>query len=147
MNLAAQLGTASLMVALTASIHLVGIAAFLLLFRRHRNAATERRILVEFLSLLTAVMGLFALHTAEIWLYAALYTGVGALPDFEDALYFSTSTYTTVGYGDLVLPRSWRIVGAIESANGIILLGWSTAFFVGMVGRVKWLEHELERPR
>jgi hypothetical protein len=147
MSLSAQLAIASVMVAVTAAVHLVGIASLLLLFRQHRRVVKTRRIVVEFAALLVAVMGLFGLHTVEIWLYAALYSHVGALPDFEDALYFSTSTYTTVGYGDLILPRSWRLVGAIEGANGIILLGWSTAFFVGMVGRVKWLEHALETPR
>ena len=64
----------------------------------------------------------------------------GEFRDFEDALYFSTSTYATIGYGDLVLSRSWRIVGAIEGVNGIILLGWSTAFFVSIVRRLAELE-------
>jgi hypothetical protein len=94
--------------------------------------------------IVAAATGLFALHGAEIWAYAALYYALGALPDFETALYFSTSTYTTIGYGDVLLPRSWRLVGAIEGANGIILLGWSTAFFVGMVRRIRLVETELK---
>ncbi len=64
------------------------------------------------------------------------------LGSFEGALYFSTSTYTTIGYGDVVLPRGWRVFGAIEGANGIILLGWSTAFFVSVVGRIRLMEIE-----
>ena len=67
-----------------------------------------------------------------------------ALPDLESALYFSTSSYATIGYGDLVLPRGWRVLGAIEGANGVILLGWSTAFFVAIVGRIRLLERALE---
>lgn len=62
-------------------------------------------------------------------------------------LYFSTSTYATIGYGDVLLGESWRIVGAIEGANGVILLGWSTAFFVAMVARITIVEREFtERP-
>lgn len=49
-----------------------------------------------------------------------------------------------MGYGDVVLKPGWRVLGAIESANGIILLGWSTAFFVAIVSRIRWLESEIE---
>ena len=91
-----------------------------------------------------AAFGLFALHTIEIWTYAILYAAVGALPTFDDALYFSTTTYSTLGYGDVVLPRAWRLVGAIEGANGIILLGWSTAFFVSVINRIRLFEEDAE---
>jgi hypothetical protein len=91
-----------------------------------------------------AATGLFVLLGIEIWLYAGFYLFVGALPSLEAALYFSTASYTTVGYGDVVLAPGWRVLGAIESANGIILLGWSTAFFVAIVGRIRWLESEIE---
>ncbi len=90
-----------------------------------------------------AAFGLFALHTAEIWAYGFLYVHLRALPNFDDALYFSTTSYTTLGYGDIVLPSAWRLVGAIEGANGIILLGWSTAFFVSVVNRIRLFEQEI----
>ncbi|MEI4505918.1 potassium channel family protein [Sphingopyxis sp. CCNWLW2] len=60
------------------------------------------------------------------------------------ALYFSTSTYVTIGYGDLVLPPGLRVLGAIEGASGIILIGWSTAFFFSIVDRMKLLERSLD---
>jgi len=66
------------------------------------------------------------------------------LADFEQALYFSTSTYVTIGYGDVVLPVRWRILGAIEGANGIMLLGWSTAFFVSIIDCIRLIEREIE---
>nr|WP_237219729.1 ion channel [Sphingomonas arenae] len=59
-------------------------------------------------------------------------------------MYLSTATYTTIGYGDLTLPKNWRILGATEGANGIILLGWSTAFFVSVVSRFRLLERRFE---
>jgi voltage-gated potassium channel len=86
--------------------------------------------------------GLFILHSVEIWSYATLYSTVRATRSFEDALYFSTATYATIGYGDLTLSKSWRVLGAIEGANGVILLGWSTAFFVSIVARIRALEHD-----
>ncbi|QIK96920.1 two pore domain potassium channel family protein [Sphingomonas sp. HDW15A] len=83
---------------------------------------------------LITVLALFALHALEIWLYAAFYALMDIMPDFYDALYFSTMTYSTLGFDDSGLDYQWRLVAAIESINGLILVGWSTAYFVGAVG-------------
>jgi hypothetical protein len=145
MQLALELGAATIMVAMTVIVHLGGIAALLMLLRRHRAIRASRQKLVhEGVAIVGAAAGLFVLHAIEIWLYAGFYLFVGALAEFEPALYFSTVSYTTVGYGDIVLDEAWRVVGAIESANGIILLGWSTAFFVAVVGRIRGLEAEVQ---
>jgi len=58
------------------------------------------------------------------------------MPDLDAALYFSAVTYTTVGYGDLVLPSEWRLVGGIEALTGILMCGWSTAYFLAIVNQV-----------
>jgi len=75
------------------------------------------------------------LHLLEIAGWAAFYWYKDAMPDFSSALYFSAVTYTTTGYGDLVLPPEWRLVGAVEALTGILMCGWSTGFFVAAVGR------------
>lgn len=146
MHLPIELAAATALVAMTCAIHLFGIAALMLLLRRHRRRgqAAEAMLAREGLAIAGAAAGLFVLHGAEIWLYAGFYLIVDALPTLEAALYFSTASYTTVGYGDVVLGPGWRVLGAIESANGIILLGWSTAFFVAIVSRIRWLESEIE---
>jgi voltage-gated potassium channel len=145
MQLLLELAAATAMVAATVTAHLAGLAALLALLRRHREGRPDRRgLIAEGLAIVAAAAGLFVLHGIEIWAYAALYLGVGAVGNLETALYFSTASYTTVGYGDVVLDPRWRVVGAIESANGIILLGWSTAFFVSIVGRIRWLEAEAQ---
>jgi hypothetical protein len=87
------------------------------------------------------VFGLFGLHTIEIWLYAALYSGLGEFKNFESALYFSTTTFVTIGFGDVVLSPRWRLISAIEGANGLILIGWSTAFLITVTTRLRLLEH------
>jgi len=95
---------------------------------------------------LLVVLGLVAVHTVEVWLYAVGYLAVGALHDLESALYFSTTSFTTLGYGDIVLDRHWRLFGAIEGANGLLLFGWSTAFMLSIIHRLRTLEHDwLER--
>lgn len=144
MTLPLQLALATAMVGLTVGIHLTGIAVLLAILRRHRaRAVLVSDVVHDGLGIVAAAGGLFVLHAVEIWAYAALYTLADALPDFETALYFSTSTYATIGYGDVVLARAWRIVGAIEGANGVILLGWSTAFFVAVVSRIRFVESEI----
>ena len=82
------------------------------------------------------VLALFVLHGLEIWSYAFLYRALGAVSDLETAVYFSTIAYAGIGFDDSYMSPSWRLVSAIEGVNGILLLGWSTAFFVTVVTRL-----------
>jgi voltage-gated potassium channel Kch len=75
------------------------------------------------------------LHLIEIGVWAGVYFWQHCLPDFETSLYFSATTYTTLGYGDVVLPRPWRLAGVLESLTGVLLLGWSAAFFFAVVSQ------------
>lgn len=140
-----ELIVATGMVAGTVALHLIGLGLLLAMLRRHRRMRSRALALVaNAIAILASAFGLFVLHTVEIWSWALLYLWLGVLNDLENALYFSTSSYVTIGYGDIVLPVGFRILGAIEGANGIILLGWSTAFFFAVVDRMKLLESELE---
>jgi Ion channel len=76
------------------------------------------------------------LHMIEITAWAIAYAWRNAMPDIQSALYFSAVTYTTTGYGDLVLPPPWRLAGAIEALTGILMCGWSTGFFFAVVSRM-----------
>ncbi len=76
------------------------------------------------------------LHIAEIFAWSGLYVINGALPDLQTAVYFSAVTYTTTGYGDVVLPAGWRLDGGIEALTGILMCGWSTAFLFTVVSRL-----------
>ncbi len=143
-----QLGIASVMGALTVTVHFAGLSILLALVRKHLRGTSRARAFVgNAVGILAAAFGLFALHGIEIWSYALLYSSMGVFASFEQALYFSTSSYATIGYGDLVLPVGRRLLGAIEGVNGVILLGWSTAFFFTVVHRMGLLEHEVERDR
>ena len=82
------------------------------------------------------VCGLLLLHLAEISIWSACYWVGGMLPDFETAMYFSFTSYTTLGFGDVLLPKDWRLLGASEAAIGVLMLGWSTALIVAGLGRV-----------
>ncbi len=146
MSLLSYLLMSAGMVVLTTAIHLVGLAGLIALMRwregRSRNVTSPWW---QMGLILGVVQCLFVLHAIQIWIYAVLYRFGGAIGTFEEALYFSTSTLTTVGYGDIVLGPGWRVLAAIESANGFLLLGWSTAFLLQVVSRLRsvefrWLE-------
>ncbi len=77
---------------------------------------------------------LLLLHLAEAAVWALFLVLIGALPNVETAAYFSLTSYTTVGYGDVVLPERWRLLGPIEAAVGVLMLGWSTGVLVAVIG-------------
>ena len=81
------------------------------------------------------------MHLLEIVAWGFLYVWTGAIPDVQSALYFSAVTYTTTGYGDIVLPQEWRLVGGIEALTGILMCGWSTGFFFAVVHRLAQSRH------
>lgn len=129
-----ELLVATVMVLLTVFIHAIGLL-FLGRLTRY-EMLEERKLAIAPLSLaavaltMSVVLGLFFLHALEIWLYAALYLKLGAIQTLREAVYFSTQTYAAIGFGNEALDPQWRLVAAIEGVNGVILLGWSTAFFV-----------------
>ena len=81
------------------------------------------------------VLGVFTAHVIQIWIWALFYLVTGELETLEAALYFSTVTFTTVGYGDVTLSGVWRLLSSLESANGMLLFGWSTAFIFEVMRR------------
>lgn len=135
-----ELALSTLMVLVTVAIHGVGLILLSKLLRteayeesiRHVPAFSMRSLF--FTQVL--VLSLFALHGIEIWLYGFVYVLIGAIPDLATAVYFSTISYAAIGYTDVHIDPDWRLVGAIEGINGLLLLGWSTAFFVAVVTRL-----------
>jgi len=87
-------------------------------------------------TLIRLVSGLLLLHLFEMNIWAIAFVVVGMLPDFETALYFSLKSYTTVGYGDVLPLPAWRLVGPLEAAVGVLMLGLSTGFLVTAVQKI-----------
>lgn len=136
-----ELAVATAMVLLTVIIHAIGlysVARLLRLEEREEAAAHIHPLSVRgFATTLVVILSLIALHGTEIWLYAFLYEAIGAVDGLRNAVYFSTVTYGAIGYDDAAMAEEWRLVSAIEGINGIILIGWSTAFFVMIVVRMR----------
>ncbi len=85
---------------------------------------------VTLIASVVVMMFLAALAESAVW--AATYVALGAISGFEPALYFSTVTFTTLGYGDIVLHDEWRLLASFQAANGIIMFGWTTALIVAV---------------
>jgi len=120
--------------ALCVAIHAVGVTSALRWLRQRLERLTgfwpSTRLFI-------AVAGwMVLLHLFEISGWAVLYRWKSAMPDMASALYFSAVTYTTTGYGDLTLPKEWRLVGGVEALTGIPMCGWSTGFFFAVVSRM-----------
>ena len=120
--------------ALCVTVHAAGVGRALRWLPRHTNVSSAYLRAVR-LSITIAGWVIF-LHVVEVVAWAIAYFAGGAMPDLASALYFSAVTYTTTGYGDLVLPQVWRLVGAIEALTGILMCGWSTGFFFAVVSRI-----------
>ncbi|MFS8148505.1 potassium channel family protein [Rhizobium sp. BR 249] len=124
---------AAALIAATVAIQAVFMAVGLRVFRRmepdylSRHATAATVVWVSYL-LIPIVL--------DIGIWALLYYASGALPTLEDAVYFSTVTFTTVGYGDIVLGKDWRQVSVFEAVNGWIIFGWATALIMAVIQRL-----------
>src|SRR5262245_53811196 len=89
-------------------------------------------------TMITVIWVLFLLVPIilDVTLWATFYYARAALPSFEEALYFSTVTFTTVGYGDIVLGREWRQLATFEAINGWVIFGWATALIIAIIQRL-----------
>ena len=143
-NLATELAAAGGMVLLTVVVHLMGLNLVVLStglhLRRFKTIILLDRILVP----CGMVLGVFAIHAVEIWAYALLYRFGGMTGSLEEALFVSAGAFSTAGWG--ALPVGWRVVIALESVNGLILLGWSTAFLFQNLHRLMVAEDDHPLP-
>jgi|PlaIllAssembly_1097288.scaffolds.fasta_scaffold267205_2 hypothetical protein len=137
---------ASVLAAVTALVHAVGLGAlinYLLpgVAQPPMDYWRSTRLLV------VIVWALLLIHAIEIAIWALFYLAAGCLPDAESAFYFSGVTYATIGYGDLVLPEPWRMLGPVEGLVGILMCGLSTALFFAFLGRVYVAKHKIRFDR
>lgn len=88
------------------------------------------------LLIVTLFAGIMLLHFIQTSLWAVFYYAQGLFSDFETSLYFSMVSFTTIGYGDVLLPRKWRLLGVIEGFSGVMLCGISAAFMFAVINAV-----------
>ena len=126
-----QLASAAALAIAMTLVHGAGVVGIAHWLGLGRERSRLHRLHPRTMALLSAVaLFLFGLHMVEIALFACFYFAVGAVADFEQALYFSASAYSTLAQPDAAFPPEWRLVGALEGLIGFLMIGWSTAFFV-----------------
>ncbi len=127
-----DLFVAGTLILLTSVFHAIGLDRIMAVADRYVEQAAGQSLKSHIRKIMVAVfciIGIFFLITLHIWLWALTYMllQVQELKTLEDCVYFSTVTFTTLGFGDIVLKDQWRVLSGIEAANGIVILGWSTA--------------------
>ena len=133
-HLEKQLLIGSFLVTATIMYHIIGLIIMVVILKKLEKRVIHLHQLMRAV-ILVGFSGLFVLgvHVSEIWLWAIALIQIDAVPDLESALYFSTVTATTVGYGDLVVENSWRLLASFEAMSGILVFGISTAFLMAVL--------------
>src|SRR5215471_19335939 len=137
--------SAVLLVVVTSFIHGAGmLAIFWTLFRSRMFAARHFGSVLNASRLTLVVVGLIAVHLTEAVCWAAFYFYKGCFADFNTSLYFSMITYTTLGYGDVVLrDKEWRLLAGLEALTGSLMLCWSTVILVQVITRIYQQRREI----
>ena len=124
-------------VACTIFVHALALAATVNLFRHEKNLGRAGAgALIDLMILSLAISFAFAAHLIEIALWAVLLVLCGEFHEFGTAYYQSAVNYTTLGYGDLLLTPSWRLLGPLEATNGALMFGVSAAMVFAVIQRL-----------
>ena len=124
---------AAFLLMLTCGIHLLGMTFVMYLLRREGRLLRKWLRRVRAYVIVEIVLVMFNVSILEVLLWAAAYMALGEIESLEPAFYFSMVTFTTLGYGDIVLDESWRLLASFEAATGIIMFGWTTALVLAAV--------------
>jgi Ion channel len=121
--------------ALCVTIHAMGLTAAVHWMKR-RPATIVDHFWPSTWMLICVAAWAVLMHLLQIVIWGFFYAWTHGMPDLPSAFYFSAVTYTTTGYGDLVLPKEWRLVGGVEALTGILMCGLSTGLFFAVFTKV-----------
>lgn len=126
------------LIVITSVIHASGMSIGLrsIMVINHLKQLSKASILARSLTIAALILILFITTLIEAGIWALFYINLGVLPDYVTAFYFSTVTYTTLGYGDVVLDSGWRLLSSFQAANGVIIFGWTTAVVIVAIHQV-----------
>lgn len=131
-----QIWLGAILIPLTVLFHVVCIHWLVPVLEWTGSHSAVPLSLNTFIVMGVAVLGILVIHGIEAWFWAAVYRGLDQFEDMETALYFSVVTTTTLGYGDVILPKEWRVLASFQAIGGLILFGASTAFLFEIIRRL-----------
>ena len=136
-----KIAIGALLMVMTTAIHTIGMMMALQLIRMQETAQKSRLLRKTNIHLVSViVLMMFFVSLAEVLIWACTYLALSASEGLEQAVYFSMVTFTTLGYGDVLLDERWRLLASFEAANGIIMFGWTTAIVIAAVQRIYFRE-------
>jgi len=129
----------------TCGMHLLGMIFVMHLLHLEKGSIRIRlrRVRAYLVGEVVMVMAITSILEALLWAFA--YMALGEIKNLEPAFYFSMVTFTTLGYGDIVLDESWRLVASFQAATGIIMFGWTTAILIAVVQH-SYFDKKLRKP-
>ena len=133
-----NIGIAACIMVLTTAIHAGGMVLAMQMISEEGVPSAKRMVRVYRVSYIVILMFLASIMETLAW--AITYLALNAIEGLEKALYFSMVTFTTLGYGEIVLDEQWRLLASFEAANGIIMFGWTTAIVIAAVQRLYFKE-------
>lgn len=129
-----ELSVAAMIVFVCLLLHVTGLLLMGEWLIRRRAYLEQQGARIRYGILMVLLFaGIMLLHLIETSLWAGFYYTRSLFKDFETSLYFSLTSYTTIGYGDVLLPQRWRLLGAIEGVTGVLFCGISTAFIFAVM--------------
>jgi len=130
-----NLAVALLLMMGTTVIHAGGMILTERGIRHHALQSKDRLRFPQLFWVSYVIQVMFLVAVLEVMVWAAAYVMLGAVDGFEKAAYFSMVTFTTLGYGEIVLDENWRLLASCQAATGIIMFGWTTAIVIAAVQR------------
>ena len=119
---------------------LIQIAAVVILvqilLRKYNSGGFEFTIASDVRIISMVLLVLFIGHILQFATWALLFVGIGEFGDFETAFYFSAVNFTSLGYGDIVMSEDYRLLGALEAANGVMMFGLSASTILAVMNRL-----------
>jgi hypothetical protein len=121
----------------TILIHALALNASIILTRRQKRLGRlGKSFWIDVAIVAQALSFALVAHLVEIAFWAVLFVICGEFSSFGIAYYHSAVNYTTLGYGDLIMTQSWRLLGPLEAANGMLMFGVSTALIFALIQRM-----------
>ncbi|WP_421726166.1 ion channel [Bauldia sp.] len=125
------------LLSLSALSHVLTLVLTVILIQALGRRLPDPRLMRHSAILIAVAVGtIVAGHTVVVWVWALTLQLAGALPTLEEAVYFTLVTYTTLGYGDLILGPDFRVFGAMAAVTGLLNFGLSTAFLVALLAQL-----------
>ena len=133
---------AAIIIIATVVIHAQAMMLAVRLIRKEEGGLREKLRQRHLCRVSGIVLLMFLASLIEVLVWAVVYLWLNAIEGVEQVFYFSMVTFTTLGYGDVVLQERWRLLASFQAANGIILFGWTTAIVMAVV---HWVYFQKEK--